>query len=218
MLPLLVSLIATCLPCPANAADAEPAPRRITISTAPMPRRVERDRLGTYVGIVVAIDTKSITIRGSEGGGDKDPVITTQFPLGKHLIEGERDPRELDSCCYRLSDVRIGDKVLIKLHDIHNVDVCVTISIRRRPGGVVPPAPWDKRFENRPMHHEFMNAYQQLEENGIPLPPELDPVIQRHLFKVRRQELEKQLRQQSAILQRKKTRDHTAPMPREVKR
>ncbi len=68
---------------------------------------------------------------------------------------------------YKASDVRAGDKILVYTARYDGVEEIQSISILRRPGGRVPPS-----HENPPdyKHHERMNAFQDLEKRGIPLP------------------------------------------------
>lgn len=70
---------------------------------------------------------------------------------------------------YRLADVRVGDRVKIVYHpDPVLGDTCHMIGIERRPGGLVPPA-FDDGGKNPPWQwHNWCNASQRYEAEGIP--------------------------------------------------
>jgi hypothetical protein len=89
----------------------------------------------------------------------------------------------MPSDMYRISDVRVGDWVTISYSFVGGVIQCDHISITKRPGGRVPPIPEeaDALFfppipKNGPRPHgyirphEWVNAYWDLEERGIPYP------------------------------------------------
>ena len=79
-----------------------------------------------------------------------------------------------EAYAYRLSDVRVGDEVDLELRQVDGVWECTGICIRRRPGGRVPPSRVVTQFPALAWH-ERMNAEQDWEEKGIPLPAKFDP-------------------------------------------
>lgn len=189
---------------------------------APAPRPVTRPT--EFYGHVLAVDAKSITIRGTENGLPNDEVVDWRFPAGKALAAGEPDPAESASCSYRLSDVRVGDRVYIRIHHVGNENVCASVIIRRRPGGVIPRAPWEDPNTPDP-YHEYANAWQAFEERGVPLPAKYDPVIQRlkseEAARADKPAQDRRLAEMRARFARQEQewqRDHTAPPPREVRR
>lgn len=70
---------------------------------------------------------------------------------------------------YRLADVRVGDVVRIECWREDGVNICESICIVRRPGGRIPPAPGEPANQ-KIKHHEKMQAAQDLEAKGIPIP------------------------------------------------
>lgn len=96
-------------------------------------------------------------------------VPAKTFPLGKELAAGEyMKPADADMT-YRITHVRVGDRVSIEYDRRNGVDICKMIRIERRPGGRVPPAPGEKADTFR-KHHEGANANQDWEENRTPYP------------------------------------------------
>jgi hypothetical protein len=146
----------------------------------------------TCYGIVTAVDAKSITV--ADGGkiitryipvpGQPDREEVTVIPPkpsrlfiafgplanGGHLEHGT------PSAQYRLSDVKVGDKVFFDWWRFEGVDYVHYVKIDRRPGGKVPPSPAEKPDEKNPWH-EKANAYQELEEKGTPLPEKFRPKL-----------------------------------------
>lgn len=70
---------------------------------------------------------------------------------------------------YRLADVRVGDRVSVRFLSTDLFNLVDGISILRRPGGKVPPAP-SEPLNISAKHHEKMQAWQDWEDEGIPLP------------------------------------------------
>jgi hypothetical protein len=167
----------------------------------------------SFYGEVLAVDSKSINIRGQEEGLPVEKV-TRYFPAGAALRKGEQEPLEKTSWDYRLSDVKVGDIVVVVIHIYGDEHECVTICIRRRPGGAVPKAPFEAPGVPIP-HHEMMNAYQRFEEKGIPLPLKFDPDYQRALSEATAAENKKILERFSAE-ERKRSEGRIAPLPRQV--
>lgn len=138
--------------------------------------------LGEYEGVVLAVDQNSITQKvlfeypnGSPvprppgepprvfkftsalaaGGGPVSPAPVL-YPISS--------PRN-----YTRDHVQVGDIVQLACQVYKGEIECRSICIRRRPGGRVPCAPGDERIRQFP-YHERMNAFQDFEEKGIPLP------------------------------------------------
>jgi hypothetical protein len=70
---------------------------------------------------------------------------------------------------YRLSDVRVGDLVSLKGRREEGINTCDTVSILRRPGSRVPPAPGEPE-DQVDKFHEGMQALQDQEEQGTGVP------------------------------------------------
>jgi hypothetical protein len=71
---------------------------------------------------------------------------------------------------YRLTDVKVGDWVVIRYAQVVGVDTCDHIRIVKRPGGRVPPLPEGVKEISVIPYHERMNAHWDLEDKGIPFP------------------------------------------------
>jgi hypothetical protein len=142
-----------------------------------------------YVGVVTAVTADSITIRSQEstvttyslspGGevlGSVTKVIPPQppkvFRVSAVLTDGGYPRDAFAGFSYRHKDVLVGDIVSIKYSRVRGRETCEAILIRRRPGGNVPPSPGGHPGAFLPPH-VIANAYQDLEERGIPLPPDL---------------------------------------------
>lgn len=157
------------------AADPPPAPRRYYGAI-------------WNIGWVVAIDANSLTIRErgyGPGPGPHPGGNTIKFPVCPELVAGEVLALEGDLYPpYPFADVRAGD--LIGIHAASR-DMVYEINIFRRPGGrLAPPsvAPRGKKvkynvelglFAGAHPYHEWINAFQDYEERGIPLPPKMRP-------------------------------------------
>lgn len=189
---------------------------KLAVAPAPREKRLaveEYRRLGSFQGEVMAVTEKSITIRGGEDGfinrpGAK-PVIQT-FPAGDILARGEQDLRESNRGNYPLTVVRVGDVVFIMVHERGEEDVCAVVRIRRRPGGLVPPAPWDDSPTNVPPYHAQMRLRQAVEEGIIP-DPDKDPL------KLAREEWQAEERRKFFEMLLKIDKGLIAPMPRLAK-
>ncbi|MBX9622203.1 MAG: hypothetical protein K2X82_00155 [Gemmataceae bacterium] len=92
-----------------------------------------------------------------------------RVPVDEVLAAGGFAPNLSPSETYRLSDVRVGDEVNVYGKVADGRVVCTSISIERRPGGRVPPAPGEDPGTADP-YHERKNAHQDFEYHGIPLP------------------------------------------------
>lgn len=163
---------------------------------------------GAREGRVTAMDNDSITVEfpkpSTEWCFDTDeknrPVRKRTFvypalPPQKLKVEGPLAQGDLpdrnESVAYRMSDVRVGDQVIVgRWHTRDDVWVCYEIRITRRPGGKIPEAPRDQNAKDLGYKwHEYCQAHQDFEEKGIPIPAKFLPEYK----------------------------DKIAPMPREVK-
>lgn len=110
-----------------------------------------------------------------------------KFPVDSFLAAGKQHPENSGGSTYGLSDVRVGDEIYIRLGREKNDGLCWSISIRRRPGGRVPPVPGEGPA-GLPFH-VLMNAYQDLEEKGTPLPERIrtpiDPELMMRIAKLK---------------------------------
>ena len=122
----------------------------------------------SYLCIVAGLGEKSIT---AIPVGLVDGQV---FPVDEALVGTKVPPggTELDDR-YLLSDVQKGDIIRIDCRVVGGEPTVEVISILRRPGGRVPPGymrvtgPAESNYR----HHERMNALQDRDEKGIPLPP-----------------------------------------------
>lgn len=130
----------------------------------PPPRRLPLNDFRQ--GVVTAVSRESISLR-SDGQWLTFPIVRE---LATAKVPPDRHSRD-DS--YLPSDVKIDDKVELFIKDDGRTAVCHTITILRRPGGRVPPGYYTGRRAH--YHHDHMNAYQDYEEKGIPLPEWLRP-------------------------------------------
>ena len=119
-------------------------------------------------------------------------------PAGGFRAEADRS--------YRLADVRVGDEVSLSNKLVDGVWVCREILIRRRPGGRVPPMPGEGPNPRAGPYHERMNAYQDYEDFGTPLPAKYDPAVGAAEARAMQQWLD----------QKRAAEERTAPEPREV--
>jgi hypothetical protein len=116
---------------------------------------------GIGVGSVTGVTREVISLR--LGNGAEVTYRFTPDLAGARVPPGSRDRDDR----YLPADVKVNDKVLVDYVTDGKVVACEGISILRRPGGRVPPgyAP-----HCHPRSHDVMNAYQDHEEKGIPLP------------------------------------------------
>jgi hypothetical protein len=131
---------------------------------------------GSFTGRVQDVTVDSITIIGDGIQCVGDHIIrgTKRYFASETLLRGEMGKRLGYGDMYRLKDVKTGDVVSIFYDRISDRYICTHIAILRRPGGRVPPSPGEP--ENSIFrHHERMNAQQDLEEKGIPLPAKYAP-------------------------------------------
>lgn len=106
------------------------------------------------------------------------PAIPAKtFMIGEDLAKGgykKSDTSNYTYRTYRITDVRVGDRVSIEYDRRNGVDICQTICIDRRPKGDVPPAPGE-RPDSFHKWHELENANQDWEENRAPYPRKYMP-------------------------------------------
>ena len=118
-------------------------------------------------------------------------AVTTALGQVTTLRRADRPPRKFrasktlasggyggfaDSGMYRLADVRVGDEVDLEIQRVDGVWECTGVCIRRRPGGRVPPGREATSIQFPAVAwHERMNAEQDWEEKGIPLPDKFIP-------------------------------------------
>jgi hypothetical protein len=130
--------------------------------------------------ITVAAEAKKIEQYDAKGQFVKTIIIPPQpprkFTAVGPLAEGGYLKDGIPMAQYRLSDVKVGDKVSFDWRRVGNVYEVHYVSIYRRPGGRVPPSPGEKPGEPNPWH-EKANALQDLEEKGTPLPEKYRPKL-----------------------------------------
>lgn len=119
-------------------------------------------RFPTYgiKGSVVKCDASSLVVLPPDGK-------KREFRVGVGLSAGGV-PGTAPYYAYRMSDLKDGDLVEVLYNSRAGGDVAECLCIRRRPNGRVPPAPGDKA--TLLPFHERMNAQQDFEEKGIPIP------------------------------------------------
>lgn len=113
--------------------------------------------------------------------GDRVTVVREKQALRElhaceHLLQGKYASDSLASYSYLISDVRVGDFVALEYKVVEDRFFIHAISIIRRPKGRVPPAPGEQEFpilKTYVRHHERMNAEQDWEEKGIPIPEKI---------------------------------------------
>ena len=162
----------------------EALPLRVHFAGVPMGGGEQSDSLS---GTVFAVDKTSITVDAepkrieqwnAKGEFVRTIIIPPQpprtFQAVGSLAQGGYPRDGLPRYQYRLSDVKVGDKVSFDWRRINGVYQTHYICIFRRPGGRVPPSPAEKQDEKDPWH-DRCNAFQDLEEKGIPLPEKYRP-------------------------------------------
>jgi hypothetical protein len=184
----------------------EPAPH---VKTQTKPTEPTEGTIGwLYWGTVKELTKDSMTV---ECWGEKPKKFAVSETLAAGKVPKEPrlrpdgtklyDPSTADM--YRLTDVKVGDWVMILYARLGGVDICDHIRITKRPGGLVPPLPeeadWLASIEGkltakarasmspatlakiremdaqRIRYHERQNAYWDLEDKGIPYPERLGP-------------------------------------------
>lgn len=142
-----------------------------------------REIIIDYEGQVTEIASASITLlvyfANSELGNRTGTGLTYRFRLSKLLAAGRIPPRNQiprGVCGYGQDDVRVGDVIELttRLYP-GDYEEAEFISIIRRPGGRVPREAYEIPFkEDAYAWHTMMNAYQDFEEHGTPLPDRFD--------------------------------------------
>lgn len=150
-----------------------------------IPRAPVLKMVGTIEGQVAALDNGTIEIKvlffeteswaGAKmtvGNMDDRP---RRVKLSDDLAAGLRPvPRSYDittrhdSYMYSCKEIKVGDIVSVKAIQIDGVETGDCIQILRRPGGKVPPDYKNRGGERA--HHLQMQAWQDYEEKGTPLP------------------------------------------------
>ena len=108
--------------------------------------------------------------------------VPKRFEVDEWLAGGGFDPALRHTDVYPLSAVQVGDVVRLRITHYepfggvvgatasdNRYNICLGISIQRRPGGKVPPS-WGENENDRNKHHERMQILQDWEEKGVPLP------------------------------------------------
>lgn len=152
-----------------------------------------------YGGTVTDVTKSSITIQWP-GEQPKSFAVSEDLTAGRVPMKGRVMPNTprgysvMPQFMYRLTDVKVGDMVVIYHAHIGNLDICDHICIQKRPGGRVPPLPEEAEKLINPVeiikaklppgtplpkslrdavyipYHEKQNAYWDLEDKGIPYP------------------------------------------------
>lgn len=207
---LIYTTLALAVSCPlwrvqaANAPDdpARPPPK----FDPPLPLEPKKDTVHIpYEGTVTGVTKTSITIQyptiewpGWEKPREFNPkefatslaLELGQFPQSpRPRPDGTPTPTWTlrPEFMYRLTDVKVGDIVMIRYSHLGDMDICDAIKIVKRPGGRVPPLSEEAetrrkaRLKPHPAipgfpettyipYHEEMNAHWNLEDKGIPYP------------------------------------------------
>lgn len=165
----------------------EPTPRRVPL----VPRNDAANV--PYWGTVTELTKTSITIQFDSQKDLKpkqflvsETLAAGKIPMEPRRMPGPLGPREYPvspTQMYRLTDVKVGDWVAISYAHLGELDICDHICIQKRPGGRVPPLPDEAEALQKPSprppgrkaplyipYHEWINAYWDLEDKGIPFP------------------------------------------------
>ena len=140
-----------------------------------------------YWGTVTGITKDSITVQHEKDQPKKfaasETLAAGKVPMEpRHVVGRSHDYLVPASSMYRLTDVKVGDRVTIRYAHLDGVSICDHICIHKRPGGRMPPLPEEAEAlrGGRPRpgspkrlyipYHEYMDAYWDLEDKGIPYP------------------------------------------------
>lgn len=140
-----------------------------------------------YWGVVTELTKTTITVQHGKDEPKLFPVSGTLasggIPSQPRPFPGRQRPYSVAPIeMFRLSDVKVGDWVDINYSKVDGVVTCEHICINKRPGGMIPPLPEEAEALLRPRRipgteqapyipwNEFMNAYWDLEDRGIPYP------------------------------------------------
>ena len=93
-----------------------------------------------------------------------------RFPAAKELIEGALHPSLpfRTRFCHLLPDVKVGDYVELSLTGPLGKQECIAVTISRRVGGRIPHSSHHLEFFRDTIDQS--NAYQDYEDNAIPIP------------------------------------------------
>lgn len=129
--------------------------------------------LESVKGTVTDIDKIAFSFRPDD---KYDSVLLKPSPA---LLGTGPGTSPLESRTHQLSDLKVGDIVSVMYIPRTGMYVCFQIKIYRRPGGMIPPIKSDLpmgyfKGSQKPWH-ERMQAYQDWEEKGIPIPDKYLP-------------------------------------------
>jgi hypothetical protein len=169
-------------------------------------RRYNPDRplIIYYEGRVTALTAATITLQvyftNSELTGGSDIMEPPgrpprRFKLSAELSAGKvpaKDQLPSWGQGYGRDDVRVGDVIELSVWLARgDVEDARYISIRRRPGGRVPPDAYERDVASKYARHTRMNAYNDFEERGTRLPEHFDRTghtsayLQRRMARIR---------------------------------
>ncbi len=139
---------------------------------APRPTRVLKadEKFQFLQGDIIALDANTVTV-GPGLGWNKLQNVPVKLPFHTVLQNGNVHDFSFDGRAYRKSDLRVGDNVCIEIVKDNGNDFCAELTIRKRPGGLVPPSVRFRESTNWrwPPYHIQMNIY-NLIEDGVPIP------------------------------------------------
>ena len=124
---------------------------------------------------ILAVTKTSIMVAClSNGSGYKNNQVVI-FPFHFRLACGSFNQLELfERCCYTRDDLLVGDRIDLNLmSDDQKIVYCVSVSIRGRQDGILPPTR-RYRFGDFRLYHERANAYAAERNDKIPVPRHLD--------------------------------------------
>lgn len=133
-------------------------------------RRLD-ESLKPYAGVVTVVSDRLLVVDGQQFAGF--PRAVARFIPSVPLMAGR--PVEY---LHTWGEVQVGDKVTLLYDRIDSVNVCTSIAIRRRPGGRVPEVHYAPNFSGEKIYAELMNALQDSEDKGIPIPAKFLPLIE----------------------------------------
>ena len=142
----------------------------IVSSVTSADKRIDFDwSTGTLISVrVLAVTETAITCARLEGKS-KSEVLT--YPFHDRLASGSFNQDAPDAFAYRAKDLEVGDTVVLQILARENkVDFCVSLSLRKRPGGQLPPS---QKPDAKKPYHAQRNAYAEFEKNGTPVPAHL---------------------------------------------
>ena len=147
-----------------------------SVSTAPAPNKWDFKSIPTDLSCrVLAVSKSAIAVASLEdaiNGYKLNQVLT--FPFHYRLAYGSFNQLEVfDRRCYTRDDLRAGDRIDLYHMVVKNkITYCISICIRERPGGAVPPSRRYRVGDFQP-HHECANAYAAERNDKTPLPRHL---------------------------------------------